>query len=400
MSGPKRGWGFRTRIWLLLAVLFAMLCATMVIAITPENYTIKVGDVATENIMAVREVVDEKATDEQRLSARDAVDPVYVADSTLTADIEQRVTEFFASVDTTRGMAAQMLQDYVDDYMANGQAGTAPTYASSLTDTQWQALLGYWPVQTDQKALNVWLTMDENDYKAAVVQTRTIVSDALTSGVKEAELEADIAALQAAIEEKNASDEIKGLMKLAVSENLKTNAFYDGAATEQAREKAENAVTDVTYKKGQVVVRLGEVVTDRHMEMLGSMGMLAGWYRMAGIHRCAIECADGGGRFCGVSAHRENHRKKLYKDADDMPCHVRGRVDQRIFTTRRSAACPRHLCGHHAESDGEPDLWRRHRYDHSIYLCRYGVGGGFGRIRRSVVFNERMDLLVSGGFRR
>ena len=276
MSDRRRGWGLRTRIWLLLIALFAILFATMAVAITPENYNIQAGDVATENILAVREVVDEEATAEQKQQARDAVGPVYVADSALTANIQGDFDDFFQTVDTTRSMAAQVLQDYLDDYMANGQAGEAPTYQSSLTGAQWQTLLSFWPTQTDKSELAAWLMMDEDAYQSAVSQTRTIVSNVLDNGVREAMMDEETMDLQETIDALDAPDEIKALMKLAVSENLQPNAFYDSSATEQARQDAEDAVTNVTYKKGQVIVRLGEVITDRHIEMLSSMGMLVG----------------------------------------------------------------------------------------------------------------------------
>ena len=288
MNKPKRGLRLRSRTWLLLVILLAMLCATMAVAITPENYSFQVGDVATENILAVREVVDEQATALQKQDARDAVEPIYAVDSALTAGIEQSLADFFAAVDATRQTAAQYLQDYMDSHNGSAQP---PSYASFLSAAQWNALMQQWPTQTDKAALGAWLIMDETAYTAAVAETTALAEAALETGVRETQLDAQKALLREQIDAIDATQDIKTLMKSALDASLAANAFYDGTATEQARMAAENEVADITYKKGQIVIRAGEVVTQNQMDMLGEMGMLAGgivWPVFIGIFLSAL----------------------------------------------------------------------------------------------------------------
>ena len=64
---------FRARTRNVLVVFSIALVLTMALAVVPENYTLQVGDVAPENIYALREVEDETATQEQRARAREAV---------------------------------------------------------------------------------------------------------------------------------------------------------------------------------------------------------------------------------------------------------------------------------------------------------------------------------------
>ena len=51
--------------------------------------------------------------------------------------------------------------------------------------------------------------------------------------------------------------------------------IYDEAATEEARDKAAEAVQPVMVLKGQNIVREGEIVTEAQMKMLDDLGLIA-----------------------------------------------------------------------------------------------------------------------------
>ena len=61
-----------------------------------------------------------------------------------------------------------------------------------------------------------------------------------------------------------------------ITKYLNANLLYDEDATEEARDKAENDVTPVVYKKGQVIVKSGEEVTEGQFAVLQTLGMVAG----------------------------------------------------------------------------------------------------------------------------
>ena len=70
---------------------------------------------------------------------------------------------------------------------------------------------------------------------------------------------------------------------------IRANSFYDEAATQAARVKAEESGTPVGYKKGQIILRMGEVVTEQHMSVLRDAGLIAGkynWGMYAGVVIC------------------------------------------------------------------------------------------------------------------
>ncbi len=288
-----RKWGspFRLRSWALFIVLVLALCITMSVAVTPQNYSLKAGDVAPENILAAREVVDQEATSTQKQQARDAVAQVYSIDNSGSSEVVTHFSEFASSVEKVRTEAKKLLQPYLDDYTAQGSKGKAPTYDSTLRNDQWQTLLSLCPVQTDKTTLNGWLLIADTDYQKSLSIAKNILSERLAEGITEARVNPALQSVYERIDTSEIALQSRPLFKLMMERSLKANAFYDGTATELARQKAEDAVVDITYKKGQIVVRIGEVVTQRQIEMLENMGMLAGgivWSVYIGVFLSAL----------------------------------------------------------------------------------------------------------------
>ena len=131
-------------------------------------------------------------------------------------------------------------------------------------------------MQTDKTTLNTWLGMSDADFQKGVSIAQDQIIAKLAEGVTEAKLSVALQSLYERMEASEIAVQNKPLFKLMVERTFKANTFFDGTATELARQKASDAVVDVTYKKGQIVARIGEVVTQRQIEMLDSMGMLAG----------------------------------------------------------------------------------------------------------------------------
>ncbi len=73
-------------------------------------------------------------------------------------------------------------------------------------------------------------------------------------------------------------DVCKQMAMKPITKYLNANLLYDEDATEEARDKAENDVTPVVYKKGQVIVKSGEEVTEDQFAVLQILGMVAGGF--------------------------------------------------------------------------------------------------------------------------
>lgn len=268
---------FRARTRNVLVVFSIALVLTMALAVVPENYTLQVGDVAPENIYALREVEDETATQEQRARAREAVADIYTVDGAKTVALENQLQAYFDGVDAVRQQAAQMLQVYTDAYSAQPEpTGPAPTYENALTDEQWQTLIAQSTLAVDKATVQQWIAMPQADWDTAKEQGMALFQSALNNGLREEDVADVLSSLTDQVDQLEVGSAARGALSRGVQAYLAANSFYDAEATEQAKVRAENAVAAVVYKKGQVIVRLGDVVTQRQIDLLRNMGMLAG----------------------------------------------------------------------------------------------------------------------------
>ena len=69
---------------LFAAAAYLILLAICLLAISPEQYDLSVGDVAPKTITASKDIVDELTTERRRQAAADAVSPVYYKDDTVS----------------------------------------------------------------------------------------------------------------------------------------------------------------------------------------------------------------------------------------------------------------------------------------------------------------------------
>ena len=90
----------RVRQVLYFAVTYLLLLSICLLAISPEQYDLSVGDVAPKTITASKDIVDEITTERRRQAAADAVSPVYYKDDTISdtvlADMDAVFTELRA----------------------------------------------------------------------------------------------------------------------------------------------------------------------------------------------------------------------------------------------------------------------------------------------------------------
>ena len=267
---------FRTKTRNVLILFTVALVLTMAFAVVPKNYTLTVGDIAPENIYALREVEDETATKEQRQRAREAVSDLYTVDGAKTVSMENQLQAYFDGVDAVRQKAAELIKVYTDAYHARGDQGAAPTYENSFTDEQWQTLIAQSTLAVDKATVQQWIAMPQADWDTAKTKGMELFRAALSDGLREADVADALTSLTEQAGELEVGRAAHNALNKGVQAYLAANSFYDAEATEQARVKAENAVAAVVYKKGQVIVRLGDVVTQRQIDLLRTMGMLAG----------------------------------------------------------------------------------------------------------------------------
>lgn len=261
-----------------LAILVLCVFGIVVIAITPKSYDLQVGSVPEENITAPREVEDTAATDALKKRAREAVSPVYSKDGAETVTMQEKIQAYYEEIDQVRNHAFVQLDAVSSQWEAAGQIGPAPTIETVLTEAFYQELNQLMPEQVDNETLHQLLLATDAQWQAAKNQATESSNAAFENGVGEDAVVLTRDGVQKQLEALDVPDVCKQMAMKPITKYLNANLLYDEDATEEARDKAENDVTPVVYKKGQVIVKSGEEVTEDQFAVLQILGMVAGGF--------------------------------------------------------------------------------------------------------------------------
>ena len=90
------------------AVTYLLLLSICLLAISPEQYDLSVGDVAPKTITASKDIVDEITTERRRQAAADAVSPVYYKDDTISDTVLGDMEAVFTELRAVRELGAQI----------------------------------------------------------------------------------------------------------------------------------------------------------------------------------------------------------------------------------------------------------------------------------------------------
>lgn len=261
-----------------LAILVLCVFGIVAIAITPKSYDLQVGSVPEENITAPREVEDTAATDALKKRAREAVSPVYSKDGAETVTMQEKIQAYYEEIDQVRNHAFVQLDAVSSQWEAAGQIGPAPTIETVLTEAFYQELNQLMPEQVDNETLHQLLLATDAQWQAAKNQATESSNAAFENGVGEDAVVLTRDGVQKQLEALDVPDVCKQMAMKPIIKYLNANLLYDEDATEEARDKAENDVAPVVYKKGQVIVKSGEEVTEDQFAVLQTLGMVAGGF--------------------------------------------------------------------------------------------------------------------------
>ncbi len=235
-----------------LIVALITFAAIIAICLTSEQvgqYEFVAGDISTADIYAPRTIIDKTTTRAQRDAAMQSVQPVYKLDNSLKVTATDRLSEFFASMNTIRSdesydTSAKVIQMKAASKIALGDELYQPL--ASMADSSFRRL---------QKMTDA-------------------VSDVMVQGV--ANKEEGLALFEDKIENLNFSNELTAIAVALADAVITENLTVDEEETENLRESAASAVEPITYKKNQTLVRRGEIMTQAQLDMLSELGLLKG----------------------------------------------------------------------------------------------------------------------------
>ncbi len=240
---------FGLKVYLALMLSFVISFGIILGVSIPESYDYSKGDIATEDIYATREIEDKITTTRRREAAASQVGIQYKINYELNEKMFENMGKDLDSVLEARGMEIPIsgkISFLKEDMELN------------LTDSE----------------LTYLLSLNAENYGVFSKEVREIFTKVMDGGVENTE--ESLNQMKSLFLDKIPVNERVNIAGKFFSHYIKANEEVDVQLTEQEKEKAAKLIEPTVYKKNQIIVRRGEVLTDAHISLLSDMGVLKG----------------------------------------------------------------------------------------------------------------------------
>lgn len=210
------------------------------------------GEPAPRTFRANRTVqfVDEAATETAQLQASAAIEPVTVFDTEVVAEGRAEVASVFVAIQGERPRWSE-----------------EPTVAAAALQA---GLPGY-----DSEWIDSLLAADDTEFSRAERSAEELAGSILARRFSEDEQDAVLQQLAESAESLPLSAPVRDAVAGIVEKSVRPTLTVDAAATEAARQAAQDSVAPVVIIKqaGENIVQRGEIVTSEHLEIVRRLGL-------------------------------------------------------------------------------------------------------------------------------
>ncbi|MEG2355480.1 MAG: HDIG domain-containing protein [Clostridia bacterium] len=253
---------------------YVFLCATLVlstlflVAITPQRYDLKVGDIAHTTITASKDVVDELSTMRQREEAAKQVEPSYLFKDGVATEVLQNLKSVLSQLMAVQQYGHKVLEQFAPDDL-DKQSGYIFTSAEMEYAKSLPTLISLADYQ-----MNTLLRASDPQMRDMCDNLNAAVENTLNTTIREGYVNESIQYLQQIMGYKTDMDLLQNVVTPVLRKVIMPNMVIDQEATEKLRDDARATVEPVIYKQGQNIVLSRERVTANQLEMLRSLGLL------------------------------------------------------------------------------------------------------------------------------
>lgn len=279
LNGWKYRSGIRVLLFLLLALIFYM---SLYVKLVPQVYDIVLGTTSEKTIYAPRQIENAIATEQAKEDAAKRVQPVYrivnlkndtiidvIYDKLLQINADEEV-KFDDKVSIYRRAIPQLISDMqnqsVKSLRISGQ------YNDLLLEQIQQGLAEqHYPLPEETYFKLPRLTKDD------LAAMRPVTKDIITKLMNDQILDAQTARAKVA-ELVNTSNLTKNTSREMVTEIARAlitpNKFFDQKGTDDAKGQARESVKPVYINKNEVLVKVGDVITEEIYARLDKLELL------------------------------------------------------------------------------------------------------------------------------
>ena len=213
---------------------------------------IRVGSVSPQRFVAVKDTVDEAATEKLKLEAAKSVGPLYAHDEEIQTISIDEMTSFFQALDA-------LLATKKD-----GQDFFQLVKSASLK----------LPVVLTSKHSRAYETLSPSDRIAFRDSCINVAVKIYEQGVTTDHMEKTRELIQESLDRTSYNGDLKEMGQLVLGSAIQPNLVLDGEAMELAREKKQAEIEDVVIKKNQKIVDEGDIITQEIYDKLEALNLI------------------------------------------------------------------------------------------------------------------------------
>lgn len=237
--------------FLLALLFFISLFAILVTSLKPEKFDLVVGQRAPEDIYSPKDIEDRYNTERIRQKAVEAVEPIYKLNPGIHVEVKKDIEKFFLLVYKLHNDEELTQEEKIEQLISEndlniGEANVKTAINSSVEDLKYlESYINEIVVQNMNIGINVEdLQMQKNSIKEYITNLN--------------EFEA----------------ELKDLAVSIINATIRPNKFLDEEATNTKIEIAKENADKVIIRKGDSIIREGELITSDRLDLLRELGIL------------------------------------------------------------------------------------------------------------------------------
>ena len=224
----------------------------MLTVVTQKRYKLNEGDIATVDIKAPRDIIDEEATKAKEQEVTAKVEKKFTLKNEIKIEASENIKSFFDKL-------INLKSNDIDEKSKISELKKIDAF--KLSDAEYKTLLD---LNVDKDTELQWIALTaidkgyekqiEEDNSEDIAEAKTIVDDYLSSQELESNIEV--------------------ILREMCESQIKANYFFDQSKTDEAVKEALKSVSKVMIKKNQTIVKEGEPITQQQINILTELRLV------------------------------------------------------------------------------------------------------------------------------
>ena len=245
---------------------FLIILGLLFCVCAPRKYDLRVNSISHVTIDATKDVIDKVTTEQLQNAAAEQVAPSFHYEQGVKEEVLSSIADAFQELRSIQQYGLTLRTNdngqLIDDRPFSEEE---IEYAFSMVDI----------LELNRAQMEIILRSDTNEFEKMVSTVTKAVENSLNSStIREGQVGQAISLIQQNVGYSLDISFTQIIVPTVLRTCIKPNMIIDTALTEEARQKARDAVEPIVYLQGQNIIREGDRITLSQVEMIRSLGML------------------------------------------------------------------------------------------------------------------------------